>query len=170
MAWFKGFCDLALLLLGIEICLYTAVYEKYIVGGFAIVALLVLHVASAQNHFAEASVIILVGVFGGIVELINRSFVIYEYNTSPFQFALLPTWIVSIWFVIGATVRRTFCWLAHRLIMAGVMGAIASLSNIRKIVGTYENFAVASSLVWSVTFPVIIVIGHRMFPMDTAGK
>ena len=178
MAWFKGFCDLALLLLGIGICLYTAVYGKYVVGGFAIVALLVLHVASAQNHFAEASVIILVGVVGGIVELINRSFGIYEYNTSPFQFALLPTWIVSIWFVIGATVRRTFCWLAHRLIMAGAMGAmlgsltyfIASKLHVISFTGSYENFSVASCLVWSVAFPVIIVIGHRMFPMNTIGK
>jgi len=123
-------------------------------------------------------VIILAGIVGGIAELINTSFGIYEYNTSPFQFALLPTWIVSIWFVIGATVRRTFCWLAHRLIMAGAMGAmlgsltyfIASKLHVISFTGSYENFAVASSLAWSVAFPVILVIGHRMFPVNAAGK
>ncbi|MEJ2178982.1 MAG: DUF2878 family protein, partial [Gammaproteobacteria bacterium] len=128
--------------------------------------------------FAEASVIILVGVAGGIVELINISLGIYEYNTSPFQFALLPTWIVSIWFVIGATVRRTFRWLAHRLITAAAMGVmlgsltyfIASKLNVISFTGSYENLAVASSLVWCVAFPVIIVIGHRLFPMNSVGK
>jgi hypothetical protein len=177
-AWFKGFCNLTLLILGIGICLYTAVHGKYIAGGFAIITLLVLHVTSTQDQFAEASVIILVGIVGGIAELINTSVGIYEYNTSPFQFALLPTWIVSIWFVVGATVRYTFRWLAHRLITAAAMGAmlgsltyyVASKLGVISFTNTYANYAIASSLAWSVAFPVIIVIGHRMFPMNSAGK
>ena len=176
--WFKGFCNLALLILGIGICLYTAVHGKYIAGGFATITLLVAHVANTEDQFAEASVIILAGIVGGIAELINTSFGIYEYNTSPFQFALLPTWIVSIWFVIGATVRCTFRWLAYRIITAGAMGAmlgsltyfIASKLNVISFTGSFENYEVASSLAWSVAFPVIIVIGHRLFPMNSVGK
>ena len=137
-----------------------------------------LHVASTQDQFAEASVIILVGIAGRVVEVINTCFGIYEHHTSPFQFALLPTWLVSIWFVFEATVRCTFRWLAHRLITAGAFVAmlgsltyfVASKLNVISFAGTYENFTIVSSLVWSVEFPIIIVIGHRMLPMNSVGK
>ena len=176
MAWFKGICNLGLLMLGIGICLYGAIHGKYIVGGFAVLALLVLHVASSQNRFAEASVIILVGIVGGTVELINSSFDVYEYSTAPFHFALLPTWVVTIWFVIGATIRHTFRWLSSRLVIAGVMGImlgsltyfIASKLGVIRFTGTYENFAIESSMVWAVAFPVTILIGHQLFPNNSA--
>jgi len=175
ITWFKAICNLGLLMLGIGICLYVAIHEKYIVGGFAVLALLVLHVASSQNRFAEASVIILVGIMGGTVELINTSLGVYEYSTAPFHFALLPTWIVTIWFVIGATVRHTFRWLSNQLVIASIMGAtlgsltyfIASKLGVISFTGSYENFAIVSSLLWAAAFPVIILIGHRMFPNET---
>ena len=113
--WFRAVLNLGLLMLGIGICFYGAIYEKNIVCGFTILALLALHVASSQDQFAEASVIILVGIVGGAVELINTSLGLYEYSTATFNNAFLPTWIVTIWFVIGATVRHTFRWLSNRL-------------------------------------------------------
>lgn len=178
MSFAKAILNLGLLMLGIGICFYGAMYEKNIVCGFTVLALLVLHVASSQDQFAEASVIILVGIVGGAIELINTTLGLYAYSTATFNYALLPTWIVTIWFVIGATVRHTFRWLSSRPAVASIMGImlgsltyfVASRLGVIQLAGIYDGFAVIAGLLWAVAFPVIIFIGHRLLPVDSANS
>ena len=148
---------------------------KYVTGGFAVLGLLILHVASSQDRFAEASVIILVGIVGSAVEIINTSLGLYEYSTPAFNYAILPTWAVTIWFVIGTTIRHTFRWLSSQLPVASIMGIIlgsltyfiASKLGVIHLAGTNDGFAVATSFLWAAAFPVIILIGHRLLPRDS---
>ncbi|WP_455201614.1 DUF2878 family protein [Kaarinaea lacus] len=176
MAWLKAISNLGLLMVGIGICFYSAISAKYIAGGFAVLSLLILHLTSTQDRFAEASVIILVGIVGGVVEVINTTLGLYEYATPAFNYAILPTWIVSIWFIIGATVRHTFRWLSRQLPAAGFMGIIlgsltyyvAAKLGVIHLAGAYDNFAITASLSWAAAFPVIVLIGHRLMPFNSA--
>ena len=176
MVWVKAICNLGLLMLGVAICFYTAVHGKYITGGFAILALLVIHVSTTKNFFAETSTIIMTGIIGSAIEAFNIVLGIYVFNTEPFQYALLPTWIITIWFVIGASVRHTFSWLNQRYAIASIMGAtvgsliyfVASKLNAVTFSGEYAHGSIISSMTWAVAFPLIIFIGHRLFPDLTA--
>ncbi len=172
MAWVKAICNLGLLMLGSAVCFYSAIHGKHITGSFAVLALLIIHLSTTKNVFAEASTIIMVGIIGSVIELTNRYLGIYAFNTEPFQYALLPTWIVTFWFVTGAAVRHTFRWLSHRYIIASIMGMglgtlvyfIASKLNVIEFTGTAIHGSLISSLMWAIAFPVIILIGHRLFP------
>ena len=176
--WFKTICNLGLLMLGSAICFYSAVHGKYITGGFAILALLVIHVATTKFFVEEISTIILAGIIGSAIELVNTGLGIYVFNTEPFQYALLPTWIVTIWFVLGAAVRHTFAWLNNRYTIASIMGVtvgtleyfIASKLNVITFTGAVAHGSIISSLVWAVGFPLIIFIGHQLFPDNTSSE
>ncbi|MCI0507910.1 MAG: DUF2878 domain-containing protein [Gammaproteobacteria bacterium] len=172
---FKIIYNFFLLLLGIGISLYGATHAKNISSAFAILALLLVHVAWSRQPLAEACVIIMTGIAGACVESVNVTLGIYEYSTAAFHFALLPTWVVLVWFVTGAAIRHTFRWLSRYLLISPVMGAVlgsliyyieSKLGVIRFQAGI-EHFSLAASVLWALVFPVLIIIGHRMFP-DTS--
>ena len=160
------------LILGVGISLYGAVYNNSIICGFAIIALLIAHAVSWKQPLAEVSVIIMAGIVGACVESINVVLGFYEYGTPTFQDALLPTWIITIWFVIGATIRHAFQWLSHHLLLSAMMGAL--LGGVIYYIGSklgvlYFRDSATGNLAlalfaWMLVFPLLITVDHHMFP------
>jgi len=163
------------LLLGIGISFYGAVHNNAIVCGFAVIALLILHTAIWKQPFSEISVIILAGILGACVESINVTLGFYEYGTPTFQDALLPTWIITIWFVIGATIRHAFQWLSRHLLLSAMMGAL--LGSVVYYIGSkigvlyFRDTAIRNLmlalLAWILVFPLLVTVGHHMFPQHS---
>ncbi|WP_455223267.1 DUF2878 domain-containing protein [Kaarinaea lacus] len=174
-AVFKMTFNPAVLLLGVGISLYGAVYDKYIICGFAILTILILHVVSSKLPLVEICVIIMTGVIGACVETINVMMAVYQYGTPTFQDALLPTWVVTIWFVIGAAIRHTFHWLSRHLLISSMMGALlggliyfaGSKLGVIQFRGDSNRFLVLAILLWALAFPLLTTIGHQMFPDHT---
>jgi hypothetical protein len=173
---FKIIYNFFLLLVGIGISLYGAIHGKNIISAFAILILLLFHVAWSRQPLAEACVIIMAGIAGACVESVKLTLGIYEYGTAAFQFALLPTWVVTVWFVTGAAIRHTFRWLSRYLLLSPVIGAVLgslvyyteSRLGVMRFQSGFEHFSLAASVPWALVFPVLIIIGHKMFPDTSA--
>ncbi|HEY5603169.1 MAG TPA: DUF2878 family protein [Gammaproteobacteria bacterium] len=169
---YKILSNVILLLLGIGISLYGAIHGNYIISAFLVLGLLLLHIACCKQAIIETCVIIMTGIAGAGVECINVTLGVYEYGTAAFHFALLPTWVVFVWFVTGAAIRHTFHWLSRYLFFAPVMGAIigsliyytASRLGLIRFHSNFEHFSIAASLLWALVFPALVLLGHRMFP------
>jgi hypothetical protein len=162
-------------ILGIAISLYGAVYNHAIICGAGIIALLIVHAVSWKQPFAEVSVIIMAGIIGACVETINVALGFYEYGTPTFQNALLPTWIITIWFVTGATIRHTLHWLSRHLYLSSMMGALlggliyfaGSKLGVIQFRGDSNRFLFLAILLWALAFPLLTTIDHLMFPDPT---
>ena len=171
MTWPKILSNLAILIIGIWICFYGAVQEKYLLTLVSVLVLLAAHLLIAKDPIKETSTIILSGMVGAIVESINVGFGIYQYSSAADQAALLPNWIILIWFLIGTTARHAFAKLANRIVLTIIVGVICSstIYYAGSYIGALQ-FAVDSMLLigiaillWVLAFLVIIFIGNQFF-------
>ena len=174
MDWLKPSCNLLMTIAGIWICFYGAIEGKYLLTSTAAFLLLIAHVSTSKNRMIEASVIICTGIIGAAIESINLTIGVYQYISSTEQFALLPTWIVMMWFFVGTTTRQLFANLSNRFATTSVTGALIGtlIYYVAAKMGAIEfssnntPFSVIPILLWSLAFPLIIFIGNQFFTIN----
>ena len=167
----RSSCNCTLVLLGIWICIYGAVHHKYIVSPVAIVLLLSAHILAAKHGMIETCIVVMSGVIGAGVECVNLFAGIYQYTDSYHEPALLPTWVIMVWFLLGTTTRQVFHYLPKQIASQAIAGAVIGTSfyyvaaHMGAIIFTASNtpFSVIPVLLWSLAFPLIMYIGNRFF-------
>lgn len=171
MGWLKPTCNLLLTILGIWVCFYGAIEGKYLFTSITVFLLLIAYIITVKKGMIEACVIIFAGIIGAGVESINITIGVYQYVSTADQFALLPTWIIMVWFLVGTTTRQLFASLSNRFATTSVTGAVIGTliyyiaAKLGAIEFTSSNtpFSVIPILLWSLAFPLIIYIGNQFF-------
>lgn len=157
------FFNLLLLIAGCALGIMGAIEKSFAAAPVVILVLLLIHIALVKNHVAEAIIIIISGIIGSAVEIFNVSIGLYQYNQFTDAAALLPTWIVFIWFIVGAGIRHCFLWCSNQWYFSSSMGivfgaafyyAAATTGAIHFNVNGNLNLLQAS-LCWALAFPGI---------------
>lgn len=162
--------NLLLLITGCALGLLGAVEKNFNAAPVIILALLLTHIMLTKKPVSEASIIIVTGIIGSAVELVNSSVGLYQYNHSVNQMSILPTWIVFEWFVIGACIRHCFQWFSRQWYLASLAGIVIGsifyyaayqIGAIQYNESSGLNFFLAS-LCWAPAFPTIIYINKLL--------
>jgi len=169
MSGFKKIINLLSVILGIAICLYGAIHGKSLDAIPLVLLLLLVHISLVNYRVAEACIIIISGIVGSFTEVVNISFGFYDYIKIEEQTALLPTWIVLLWFLIGSSARHALSVFASKSILipvAGLLGGLAifaagGLSGAIRFQPVDKLSMVLAVLTWSVALSFILVIANR---------
>ena len=171
---FKILRNIALFVLVALIGIYGSVRGHPLKATIVAFMLFVTHIAGVEHPLEEASVIIIAGFIGALVELVNAMASLYSFHNVVQFISVLPTWIVFTWFAIGATARHSFSWLTNKPLIAAVTGVglgllvyhtAATVGAISLIhTDMYYLFLVAAP--WAIAFPLTVLIGERFFETE----
>lgn len=167
----KNIANLALVIAGISICLYGAVKGIHAVTTIFVLLLVFIHIGLVNNRLAEACVIIIAGIVGSFTEIINLSLGFYDYANFNHDVALLPTWIVLLWFLIGSSARHALYVFSTRTALTPVAGLIGSvslfaaggLSGAMRFQPVDRLSMGLTILFWAIAISFILLVGNRFF-------
>ncbi len=95
-------------------CVVGAANELAALGLLVAVVVLGLHLYLSSAPAAEARLLIIVGVLGGVVDTLQAlAGVFYFYNDIAPDW-LAPAWLIALWMVFATTLRSSLSWLAGR--------------------------------------------------------
>ena len=171
MSWLKKLVNVVLVATGMAICLYGAVHNTNFFTTIAVLAVLLIHIAIVHHRLPEASVIIMAGIIGSFIEVLNINFGFYDYAGFEEQAASLPTWIVLLWFVVGSAVRHVLAVFCRKVVImpvGGLIGALTifaagALSGAIRFQPTDEVAMGLAVLLWASAITFIMLVGHRFF-------
>ncbi len=171
MSWFKKLVNLLLVITGMAFCLYGAVHNTIFVTTVAVLLLLLIHITIVSNRLPEASVIIMAGIIGSFIEVLNTSFGFYDYAGFEDQVRALPTWVVLLWFVVGSSARHILSVFCRKIIfmpIGSVIGAVTifgagALSGVMRFQPTDGVAMFLAVLLWAIAVNLILLVGNRFF-------
>lgn len=167
--WLKKVCNLLLVFLGVWVTFYGAVQGRFVLSVAVVSLLLVVHIIAVRDSLIECCTIIMVGIVGSGIEIVNVLTGVYEYIPSADQFALLPTWIIMVWFLLGASIRHFFRSLSKHITVTSFSGAaiVSMIYYIAVKMGAIELTSsnpwliISPIVLWSVIFPVLTYAGNH---------
>src|SRR5258708_6225489 len=136
--------------------------------GIAVAAMLLgLNILVAEDPIREMGVIASVGAIGFIIDTMLASVGIFVFH--PGHSVLCPIWLVAIWMMFGSTLTASLAWLARRVAIASIIGAVA---------GPLSYFSAARmgaiaipapiaprlatiAIIWAVVFPGLLKFANR---------
>lgn len=151
MSWPIKLINLAVVFFGIGLCFYDALHGHGLTITLIVLSILIAHAAIVKDHAMELSIIVIAGVIGAIVECLNVSLGFYQYITAAEQVKFLPTWIILVWFLVGATARNAFGGVSTKFYITLISGLLFAIS-------LYAAGAESGALVFKHTGLVSVVI------------
>lgn len=169
MSGLKSLINAVIVALGSWACIYGALHGTEFKTAVIVVSLLLAHIAIVNFRVAEACIIIMAGIVGSFVEIINSSFGFYHYFALEESTRLLPTWIVLFWFLIGSAARHGLAVFYRKKVLlpliavvgAGVIYIVGSKSGILHFTPANNTAIVVSMLLWALAIIFILMLGNR---------
>lgn len=123
------------------------------------VALILLHLALVRDTWRELLRLSSIAVIGISADALFSLSGLFEFPND----ALVPLWLCCLWFAFATTLTRSLAWLGQRLVLAGLLGAIALPLNywagqrLGAVVFPYSLPITLGSMsvVWLVTLPLM---------------
>lgn len=122
-------------------------------------ALILLHLALVRDTWTELLRLSSIAIIGIAADALFSSSGLFKFPND----ALVPLWLCCLWFTFATTLTRSLAWLGQRLVLAGLLGAIALPLNywagqrLGAVVFPYSLPVTlgSMSLVWLVTLPLM---------------
>lgn len=122
------------------------------------------HLALAKNRRLEASLLLVSGLTGLVVDTVTVQMGILSFPAPLGLVGMAPLWVVALWMQFGMTLRFCFSWLSGRYLLAAVLGffggPLSFLAGARLgAVEVGEPFAVNLLLLgalWSAALPLLV--------------
>lgn len=169
MSGLKTLINLVLVVVGSWVCFYGALHGIYYETTIIVVALLLAHIAIVNYRVAEACIIIMAGIVGSFVEMINSSFGFYHYIEVEESIKLLPTWIILFWFLVGSTARHGLAVFYRKKILLPLIGGVGatiiyfagSKSGVLHFAPANKTAVALSIVFWALAIIFILLVGNR---------
>ena len=145
-------------------CVLAAASGRPILAMLVALASAAFHLALANNRRLEASVLLVSGLTGLVVDTATVQLGILSFPAQLGPAGMAPLWIVALWMQFGMTLRFCFSWLSGRYLLASVLGffggPLSFLAGARLgAVEVGEPFVVSLLLLgalWSAALPLLV--------------
>lgn len=137
--------------------------------GIAVAAmLLVLNVLVDEDPVRDLRVIVEAGALGFVIDTTLALFGVFVFHPGTID-PRCPIWLVALWMMLGSTLTVSLAWLAERVAIAALIGAVAGpLSYLAAarvgaimIPGPIAPRVVIIAIVWAVVFPGLLKFANR---------
>ncbi len=102
-----------------------AAHQLPLMGPFAALVAIVVHLRFAQRPLPELALIVACGVIGAFYDSILVIFGWVAYPSGMFHELLAPYWIIGMWMLFATTLNVSLGWLRGRPWLAAVLGLFA---------------------------------------------
>jgi len=114
--------------LGLQItwaaCAYGAINEWSLLGVLIGVLYLGLHFLLVEETLRDIKVVIVLGGFGIIMDVLNTWLGILSFPVDHTITLFLPYWLIVLWFVFSLMIPYSLYWFEKNMVMASIAGAI----------------------------------------------
>jgi hypothetical protein len=135
--------------------------------GPTVVAVLVMgHLLLTRDRVREATLALVVGLFGFAVDTLQASAGLYVFSGTSTLPWLCPPWMVALWVLFATTLNSSMAWLRGRHRLAASLGAVcgplsyaagARLGAIELHPHAFVSLA-GIAVVWGLAMPTLLVI------------
>ena len=156
--------NFAMFYLGWFACVMGAGHGDLWLGPSVVAALVIIHLLRTAAPVQEARLILLIGIFGFVVDTLQASVGLYAFARTSAAPWLCPLWMVALWMIFATTLNASMSWLAGRYRLAAVLGAfcgpVSYVAGAR--LGAIELPAQASAslvgiaIVWACVMPSLL--------------
>jgi hypothetical protein len=105
-------------------CVLAAASGRPTLAMLAALASAAFHLALANNRRLEASLLLVSGLAGLVVDTATVQLGILSFPARLGPAGLAPLWIVALWMQFGMTLRFSFSWLSGRYFLAAALGFV----------------------------------------------
>ena len=116
--------NFAMFYLGWFACVTGAGHGQLWLGPSVGAVLVLIHLLRTAAPVQEAKLILLIGIFGFVVDTLQASAGLYAFARTSAAPWLCPPWMVALWMIFATTLNASMSWLAGRYRLAAVLGAL----------------------------------------------
>lgn len=153
-------------------CVFGAADGYPWLGALAAFVLICVHTALTPNRRAEWILILVVGIFGTVVDSSLMAIGIFEYDAGQWVSWLCPAWMSVMWMQFATLVRYSISWLSGNYLLGSILGAfggpIAYISGVNlgaASFGVSNTTALASlAVVWAIVIPFLFMVESQLRP------
>ena len=154
------------------VCVLGTANNLNYIGPICMLIFLVLHLFYMNPNLEETKFVILIGLFGTLVDtgLAGTGFISYEglYTNNTKYFA--PLWITAMWAGFAATVNHSMYWLSDRPVSAFLLGVVfgplSYITGARLGVIHFHssilNIIVILAITWGISILIIFGFNSRL--------
>lgn len=141
------------------------------IGPLLVACLVCVNVSSSADRRATARIVIVVGLFGTLLDSALSFAGLLLFVENPFAPWLCPPWLIALWCLLATTLNGSLRWLAGRDRLAALVGGIfgplsyyaaQQLGTLR--LGPNEPLSLLLlSILWAVVLPLLLrwALGRR---------
>ncbi len=151
-------------------CVEGAARGRPWIGPLVAAAVVVRHLAAAQDRWQELRLLAAAAIAGLIIDggLKGSGVVAYAGDVLPVRW-LAPPWILALWVLFGTMLNRSLVWLQGRRWLAALLGAVSGplsyLSGARLGAASFPRSAALAmavlASVWAALLPALIGLAGR---------
>lgn len=157
--------NFAMFYLGWFACVVGAARGALWLGPAVVAALLFVHLALTPKRTQETRLILVIGLFGFVVDTLQASAGLYAFTRTSVAPWLCPPWMVALWMVFATTLNASMAWLTGRYGLAAALGALCGpasyLAGARFGAIELPANALASlvgiAITWAVAMPTLLL-------------
>lgn len=106
-------------------CVVTASWQVAITGSLIAISIVIFHLLVSRQAATEILLVLFAMILGTVWDswLLMQGWL--RFNDGMWHASLAPYWIILLWALFATTINHSLAWLKQRLVLAGVLGAIA---------------------------------------------
>jgi hypothetical protein len=149
-------------------CVLGAAHGWLWAGPVVVAAAVGLHLALAAHPFEELKIVVAALVIGAVWESLLLNLDLVRYPSGLLFAHLPPLWMLALWAVFATTINSSLGWLKQRLLLAGLLGALAGPlsywagARLGALELVFPVLALAALAVgWGVITPLLLTLARR---------